>query len=65
MIINGKNFYDQPVESDIKLDGDSNATDAGNNQSMFILTILENEIEIFTRKCNSIIKDDKLSRTES
>ena len=34
---------------------------------MFILTILEkkkktNEYKIFSRKCNSIIKDDKLSK---
>ena len=47
-----------------KLDGDGNATDAGNDQSMFVLTILEKiRIEIFTRKCNSIIKDGKLSRS--
>ena len=36
------------------------------NESMFVLTILEknqrNEIKIFSRKCNSIIKDGKLSR---
>ena len=39
------------------------------NESLFILIILEknerNEIEIFSRKCNSIITDGKLSRSES
>ena len=40
-------------------------------ESKFILTILENkktrknEINIFSRKCNNIIKDGKLSRSES
>ena len=41
-------------------------------QSMFILTILEKirenksrNIKIFSRKCNGIIKDGKLSRSES
>ena len=49
-----------------KLNGDGNATDAGNDQSMFVLTILEKiRIEVFTRKCNSIIKDGKLSRSQS
>ena len=53
-----------------KLDANDNATDAGNNdQFMFVLTILENnqgnEIRIFSRKCNSIIKDGKLSRSNS
>ena len=44
-----------------KLDGDGNATHASNEQSMFALTILEKiRIEIFTRKCSSIIKDGKL-----
>ena len=128
MFINGKNFYDQPIDSDIKryeeirkltagqgedyttgylldyeyvkkhyrliavdlsrqkeldadlkaipqiefvgqlkkLDGDGNATDARNDQSMFVLTILENiRTEIFTRKCISIIKDGKISRSQS
>ena len=32
------------------------------NESMFVLTILE---KIFSRKCNSIIKDGKLSRSKS
>ena len=39
------------------------------NESLFILIILEknerNEIKIFSRKCNSIITDWKLSRSES
>ena len=39
------------------------------NESLFILIILEknerNEIKIFSRKCNSIITDGKLSRSES
>ena len=40
------------------------------NKSMFVLTILEkknqrNEIKIFSRKCNSIINNGKLSRTKS
>ena len=41
----------------------------GETQTMFVLTILEkkqrNEIKIFSSKCNSIIKDGKLSRSES
>ena len=36
---------------------------------MFVLTILgkikKNHIKVFSRKCNSIIKDGKLSRRES
>ena len=59
------------------LDDDGNATDAGNNQSMFILTILEkvketrlkfsqrNEIKMLSRKYNSPVKDGKLSRSKS
>ena len=39
------------------------------NESLFILIILEknerNKIKIFSRKCNSIITDGKLSRSES
>ena len=39
------------------------------NEFLFILIILEknerNEIKIFSRKCNSIITDGKLSRSES
>ena len=38
-------------------------------ESMFVLIILEknhrNEIEVFSRKCSSIIKDDNLSRSKS
>ena len=52
-----------------KPDANYKATDASNNESMFILTTLNqrNEIKIFSRKCNSIITNysDKLSRTES
>ena len=50
-----------------KPDANYKATDAGNNESMFILTTLNhrNEIKIFSRKCNSIINSEKLSRTES
>ena len=43
--------------------------DGGNAISMFVRTILEknkrNKNKIFTRKCNSIMKDGKLSRNES
>ena len=57
----------------IKLDADDNATDAGDNdQSMFVLTISNNfrknqrnKTKIFSRTCNSIIKDAKLSRSKS
>ena len=131
MIINGKNFYDQPVYSDIKryeesrkstagqdedyttgclldydyiknhfrvvtvdlcrqkeldadpkaiqqiefvgqskkLDADDSATDAGDGQSMFGLINFRkhqrNKIKIFSMKCNSITKNDKLSRNKS
>ena len=59
------------------LDDDGNAADAGNNQSMFILPILEkvketrlkfsqrNEIKMLSRKYNSTVKDGKLSRSKS
>ena len=59
------------------LDDDGNATDAGNNQSMFFLTILEkvketrlkfsqgNEIKILSRKYDTTVKDGKLSRSKS
>ena len=49
-----------------KLDNNDNSEGAGNDQSMFVLTISEtkldltNEVKIFTRKRNSLIKDDKL-----
>ena len=123
VIINGKNFYDQATDSDIKryeeirklttgqgedyttgclldyeyikshyrlisvdlsrqkqLDADPKAIqkiefvgqlqklDAdGNAESMFVLTTqrnknLRNEIKIFSRQCNNIIKDGKLSK---
>ena len=43
--------------------------DGGNAISMFVRTILEknkrNKNKIFTRKCNGIMKDGKLSRNES
>ena len=41
---------------------------ADGTQNILILTILKNErnkIKIFARKCTSIIKDGKLSRSES
>ena len=58
------------VEQLKELDANDNATDVGNNQSMLVLTILEkknqrNEIKTFSRKCNSLIKDGNLSRSES
>ena len=50
-------------------DDDDNATDIGNDRSMFVLIILKknqrNKINIFSRKCNSIIKDGKLSTSKS
>ena len=52
-----------------KLDDNVNVTDDGNDQSMFVLTILEKNkritIKTLSRKCNSIIKDGRLSRSES
>ena len=52
-----------------KLDADDNATDPGNDQSMFLLKLFKknhrNKIKIFSRKCNSIIKDGQLSTSES
>ena len=43
--------------------------DGSNAISMFVRTILEknkrNKNKIFTRKCNGIMKDGKLSRNES
>ena len=127
VIINWKNFYDQPIDFDIKryeeirkltpgqgedyttgclldydyvknnyrsiavhlsrlkeLDADpkaiqhieivgqlknENGVNADGTVSIFVLTILEknqrNEIKIFSKKCNSIMKDGKLSRIES
>ena len=97
IIVNGNNFYVQPIDSDtkrneeirkstteqakdctIRLDTDSktipkieyvgqlkklyhnyNATDTSNNQSMFVVTILEKIKETrlkFSRKCNRLIK---------
>ena len=47
-----------------KLDDNDNATDDRNDQSMFVLTILEkikgNMIKFLSRKCNCIVKDGKL-----
>ena len=47
-----------------QLDNNGNATDAGNDESTFVLTILEKNqrknIKIFSRKCNSLIKDGNL-----
>ena len=53
-----------------KLDANDDVTYAGgNDQSVFVLTILEksqwNEIKTFSRKCNGITKDEKLSRSKS
>ena len=51
-----------------KLDENYNATDDDNDQSIFVLTILEkkrNTIKALSRKCDSLIKDGKLSRSES
>ena len=126
MIINGKKFYDQPIDSYVKqyeeirklaagqskdyttgcllgyeykkthyrltaddlsrqkkLDADpkviqqtefvgqlknSDGRDADEAESMFVSTILDkkqrNEIKLFSGMCNSIIKYDKLSRSE-
>ena len=51
------------------LDDNYNATDAGNDQSIMINQFLKNqrndEIKIFSRKCNSIKNNSKLSRNES
>ena len=44
-----------------KTDGDGNATDAGKDQSMFILTILEKIQETRLKYCSSVTKDGKLS----
>ena len=47
-----------------QLDNNGNANDAGNDESTFLLTILEKNqrknIKIFSRKCNSLIKDGNL-----
>ena len=52
-----------------ELDANDNATYAGDNQSMFALTFLEKnqrkKIKVFSRKWHSIIKNGKLSRSES
>ena len=58
------------VEQLKELDANDNATDVGNNQSMLVLTIIEkknqrSEIKTFSRKCNSLIKDGNLSRSEN
>ena len=45
-----------------ELDTDYNATDAGKDQSM---KNQRNKIKIFWSKCNSIVKDGKLSRSKS
>ena len=49
------------------LDLDYNDTDAaGNDQFMFILTILEKiKIKLFSTKCNSVINNGKVFRSES
>ena len=38
---------------------------ADGTQSLFILVILEKIKEIFLRKCNSLVNNEKLSRSES
>ena len=53
-----------------KIDVNSNATNAGNNdQSMPVLTSLEknekSEIKFLSRNCNSTIRNGKLSKRES
>ena len=53
-----------------KIDANSNATNAGNNdQSMPVLTSLEknekSEIKFLSRNCNSSIRNGKLSKRES
>ena len=52
-----------------KLDNNGNATDVGNDQSIFVLIILEKKqrkmSKVFSRKCNSLIKDSKLRRSDS
>ena len=53
------------VEQLKRLDDDDDATyKVGNDQYMFVWTILEN-IKETRNKCNSIIKDGKLSTSES
>ena len=51
-----------------KLDDNYNATDAGNDQSIIVLTNIRknqrNKIKIFSRRSSSIIKDGKLSGSE-
>ena len=52
------------LENFKKLDNNTNAADVGNNQSMFVLKILEknqwNTTKISSRKCNRLNKDSKL-----
>ena len=47
-----------------KLDNNANATDVGNNQSMFVLKIVEknqwNTTKSSSRKCNRLNKDKNL-----
>ena len=46
-----------------KLDNDSNITDAGNDQSIFLTILKKNQRcknKILSRKCNSPINHDKL-----
>ena len=52
-----------------KIDNNGNATDGGNDQFFSVLKIFKksqiNQVEIFWRKCDSLIKDDKLRRSKS
>ena len=58
----------QQIASLKSLDDESNAVNADGTQSMIILTNLEkiqrNEIKSFSRKCNSIMNNRKLTRSE-
>ena len=49
-----------------KLVNDGNTTDAGNDQIMFVLTILEEiETETLSRKCTSFMEDGNLWGSKS
>ena len=56
-----KLFHEQNVEQLKKLDGNRNATNACNNQSIFVLAILEKmkatRLKIFSKEFNSVIND--------
>lgn len=49
-----------------KLNDNSNTTDAGADQNMFVLAVLEkNKTKISARKCGSFKRDDELWRSDS